>query len=232
MITPPAFLVNMAYKDPASANTPGRNFFAAFSLGFLTVLIPCGATQAMMALAVSSGNPLSGAVILLTFILGTTPLFLILGYLSVKLGTLLKKQFLKIAAVVLILLALFNFDATLALANSPVTINSVLHKGYCLVSYCSDFAQLTPVAQQTITFTQNGYTPNIFAVKRSTKVTLHLVNQNATGCIQAFTLSALNIQKIVSPNQSADISFVAPDRLGRITFTCSSGFYPGTIEVI
>lgn len=235
MIAPPRFLTDIVYKDRQDKQSlsAARRFFAPILLGFLTVFIPCGATQAMMALAVSNASPFEGALILFIFILGTTPLFIILGFLAVKMSLLLKKDFLKIAAIALIFLALFNLDSTLALSNSPVTLRSMLQRGYCLVGYCFDnFNQLNPVTEQTITFTQNGYTPNIFAVSKGSRVTLHLVNQNATGCIQAFTISALNIQKIVLPNQSSDISFVAPDKPGRIAFTCSSGLYPGTIEVI
>lgn len=228
MIQPPRFLANIAYKESEK-----RSYFASAILGFLTVLIPCGATQAMMALAVASGNPLTGGAILLTFILGTTPLFFILGFLTLKLGAIFKKQFITFAAIILIFLSIFNFDATLALANSPVTIRSVLKSGYCIISYCfEDYSQLAPVTEQTITFTNTGYYPNVFAVNKGTQVTLHLVNKNATGCIQAFTVSALNLQKIVLPNTSYDITFTVPDKPGRITFTCSAGLYPGTIEII
>ena len=227
-INPPRFLMNFAYKKSES-----RSLFAPAFLGFLTVLIPCGATQAMMALAVASGQPLPGAIIMLVFVLGTSPVFFLLGFLTVRLGSALNRRFIKIAAFAIILLSLFNLDATLALANSPYTIRSVLKKGYCIVSYCDDsFVQLTPVTKQRIIFTPTGYSPNRFAISKGSKVTLYLENENAQGCIQAFTISSLNIQKIVLPNKSDTVEFTAPDKPGRITFTCSAGLYPGTIEVI
>jgi len=227
VIMPPKFLTNLAYKESES-----KALFAPLLLGFLTVLIPCGATQAMMALAVASGNPVLGATIMLVFVLGTSPVFFLLGVLTLRLDSIFKRRFLKIAAFAIILLSLFNLDATLALANSPYTISSVLKDGYCVVGYCSPVTNVAPVTDQTITFTTSGYSPNYFAVAKGSKVTLHLVNKNAVGCIQAFTVSALNIQKVVLPNQSADFTFTAPDKPGRITFTCSAGLYPGTIEVI
>ncbi len=228
LINPPQWLTKRIYKESES-----KNFFAPALLGFLTVFIPCGATQAMMALSVASGSPFLGAVILFTFVLGTSPIFLLLGFLTVRLKIAFKKDFIKIASFGIILLALFNLDATLALANSPYTIRSAFNKGYCIVSYCLDSTDsLMPVSEQTITFTPSGYAPNYFVVGAGSKVTLHLVNQDAQGCLQSFTISALNLQKIVLPNTKTDISFVAPDNPGKITFTCSSGLYPGTIEVI
>ncbi len=236
IIMPPKAVTNIAYKnaDPAFAKaSAGKQLFAPILLGFLTVFIPCGATQAMMVLAVASGQPLLGAIIMFVFVLGTSPVFLLLGLLTIRWCPALNRRFIKVAAFVIILLSLFNLDTTLALANSPYTISSVAKTGYCIVSYCDDFfAQLAPVTEQTITLTPTGYTPNKFAVKAGSKVTLNLVNQNASGCIQAFTISSLNIQKIVLPNKSDVVEFTAPDKPGRITFTCSAGLYPGTIEVI
>src|SRR5207248_7068000 len=43
-------------------------------LGALTVFIPCGTTQAMMLVAMASGSPVSGALVLVAFVLATIPL--------------------------------------------------------------------------------------------------------------------------------------------------------------
>lgn len=227
VITPPAWLVNNAYNQ-----SEGKGLFAPTLLGFLTVFIPCGATQAMMAVSVASGSPLAGALILFIFVLGTSPVFFLLGLLTVQMRWKFNKSFTKIAAFFLILLSLFNFDAGLALANSPYTIRSITKRIYCVFSYCDSLFSTTPVSEQTIVFTPSGYSPNHFAVRRGEQLKLNLVNQNAAGCIQSFTISSLNIQKIVLPNKSDTITFTAPSEPGKITFTCSAGFYPGIIEVI
>ncbi|HVF69121.1 MAG TPA: sulfite exporter TauE/SafE family protein, partial [Xanthomonadales bacterium] len=220
IINPPSWLTRIAYKQTAN-----KSLFAPILLGFLTVFIPCGATQAMMALAVASGSPIWGGVIMFVFVLGTSPVFFLLGLLTVRLRT-LNKKFVKIAAYAIILLALFNLDATLALSNSPVTIRSAIKRAYCIFSYCNYGLSLSPVTEQTIIFTPTGYSPDRFAVRRGERVTLHLHNEKASGCIQSFTISALNIQKIVLPDKTETIEFTAPDKPGRITFTCSAGLYP------
>lgn len=230
VVKPPRFLMEKVYNKPND-----NGLFAAALLGFLTVFIPCGATQAMMALAVGTGQPLQGALIMFVFVLGTSPVFLLLGLLTIRLGTFLKRNFAKAAAYILILFSLFNLDAALALANSPFTIRMAVNRVYCIVSFCdpsTGSGQALPVTEQVIKFSTTGYSPSRFAVRKGERVTLHLVNENASGCIQSFTISSLGIQKIVLPNESVDISFVAPSEPGRINFTCSQGFYPGVIEVI
>lgn len=236
VINPPRFLMKMIYKkseDPDAAKaSSSKQVFAAALLGFLTVFIPCGATQAMMALSVGTGQPLTGALIMFVFVLGTSPVFLLLGLFTIRIGGLLNRNFIKAAASILIIFSLFNLDATLALSNSPVTIRSAANRFYCLVSFCDHDLSLNPVSEQTILFSPTGYSPSRFAVRKGERITLHLVNENAAGCIQSFTISSLGIQKIVLPNESVDITFTAPNEPGRINFTCSQGLYPGVIEVI
>src|SRR5258708_28456432 len=64
IIQPPRFLTRLVRKQSKS-----KAMFAPALLGAFTVFIPCGTTQAMMALAVASGKPLFGAAILFAFIL-------------------------------------------------------------------------------------------------------------------------------------------------------------------
>ncbi len=227
IIQPPRFLTRLVRKQSKQTHV-----FAPALLGALTVFIPCGTTQAMMALAVASGNPLMGALIMLVFILGTSPLFFVLGFLTMKLGDVLHQHFMRVAAFVIILLALFNLEGAITLTGSQYTFRNALKAGYCLIGYCDPITVVTPVTEQNITITANGYSPNYFAVKVGSTVTLHLTNQGAFNCAQAFTIPALNIQKIVQSGKVGDVVFTAPMRPGRITFTCSMGMYPGTIEVL
>lgn len=228
LIQPPRFLTRFIRKQ-----SKNDNIFTPALLGAFTIFIPCGTTQAIMALAVASGNPMMGALIMFVFILGTSPLFFILGLLTVTLGDVLQKRFMKVAAFALILLALFNLDATIALTGSQHTIRNFLKEGFCLVSYCKDdYNLLAPVTEQNIVISARGYSPNYFSVKAGSKVILHLINQGALNCAQAFTIPSLKIQKLVQNNKTGDITFVAPSTTGRITFTCSMGMYPGAIEVV
>jgi len=209
-----------------------QDVFAPVFLGAFTVFIPCGVTQAMMALAVASGNPIAGSAILFSFVLGTTPVFFLLGYFTMKAGGILKKKFFKLAAFVIILLSLFNLNNALALTGTNYTISNLLRETYCIFSYCQDITGQMPVAEQTIIISSTGYSPSFFAVAAGTDVKINLINTNAVGCQQAFTVPALNIQKIVRPNQTATFTFRAPSKPGNISFMCTMGMYAGVIRVI
>ena len=91
-------------------------------LGFLTVLIPCGVTQTMMAAAIATGKPLLGAALMFAFVLGTSPVFFLLSYFATKLGALLEKHLVRVVAIVLIVLAVLAVDTGMNLLGSPYTI--------------------------------------------------------------------------------------------------------------
>jgi sulfite exporter TauE/SafE len=56
-------------------------------LGVATVLLPCGVTLSVEALALATGSPWRGAAIMAVFVVGTSPLFAILGYAARKAAT-------------------------------------------------------------------------------------------------------------------------------------------------
>ena len=77
VIQPPRFLTRFVRKQSKSSD-----LFAPAIVGSLTVFIPCGTTQAMMALAIASANPWLGTLIMFSFVLGTSPVFLLSGTLQ------------------------------------------------------------------------------------------------------------------------------------------------------
>jgi sulfite exporter TauE/SafE len=228
IIQPPKFLTRLVRKQSKS-----QDMFAPAILGAFTVFIPCGTTQAMMALAIASGSPIIGAAILFAFILGTSPVFFILGFFATKFGDVLEKQFMKIAAFVLIILSVFNLNNAIALTGSNYTLENTVKNIYCTLWFCDTPNQnTTAVSETTITITSASYVPNAITVKRGTNVTLHLVNKNGASCIQAFTIPNLGIQKIIPLGSSGTIQFTTPNSAGQIPFMCSMGMYRGVINVI
>ncbi len=229
IIQPPKFLTRLVRKQSKS-----QGLFAPAILGAFTIFIPCGTTQAMMALAIASGSPTLGAAILFAFVLGTTPVFFILGYFATKLGDIFQQKFMRIAAFAIILLALLNMTNALALTGFNAKAEGVGRGIWCTFAVCN--ASFAPsgeaVAEATITITQVAYVPNTITVKKGTGVTLHLVNKDGSSCIQAFTIPSLGIQKVIPPGNSDTIKFTAPNTAGQIPFMCSMGMFRGVINVI
>lgn len=232
LIQPPKFLTRLVRNQSKS-----KDFFAPALLGAFTVFIPCGTTQAMMALAIASGSPVLGATILFVFVLGTSPLFFTIGYFATALGNLLHQTFLKIAAIAIILLAIYNLDGTLALTGSSITLTSIWKNVYCTaLTFCTQSSVLAlsthGVQEATITIGKEGYTPNEFVMKAGAPVTLRLVNNGGGGCAQAFTIPKLGIQKVVRPGTSSTIQFTAPDKPQDLAFMCSMGMFRGVFHIV
>lgn len=214
VIQPPKFLTRLVRNQSKS-----KDAFAPALLGAFTVFIPCGTTQAMMALAIATGSPLYGAAILFAFVLGTGPLFFLLGYFATKLGDAYQKKFFKVAAVAIILLALYNVRGALVLSGVDFGGNQTVAPA----SASSDVA---------ITITPNGYSPQNLTIPAGAPVKLQLKNDKAYSCAQAFTIPKLGIQKVVAPGQSATIEFTAPSKPGTLTFACSMGMFKGKFTII
>lgn len=239
VIQPPRFLTRLVRRQSKS-----NDMFAPGILGAFTVFIPCGTTQAMMALAIASGNPMYGAAILFAFVLGTSPVFFLLGYFATKLGDALHQQFMKFAAYAIILLAVFNANNALALTGSSFTLENTWRGFWCTVSFCDGSPVIARAAsntgdsaaqavnEATISIESAGYNPNTITVKTGSQVTLNLKNNGGGGCTQAFTIPSLRVQKVVPIGASDTITFTAPNEPQQLAFMCSMGMFRGVINVI
>lgn len=232
IIQPPKFIAKLIRNESKSSNA-----FAPILLGLLTVLIPCGTTQAMMALAIASGKPILGATIMFVFVLGTSPVFFLLGYFATRLTGTLHVTFMRVAAYAIILLAVFNINNSIALTGSSLTIDNLAKNVWCTVSFCTQSPILAakidaPVTEAIISIDERGYSPDTITVKRGSNITLRFNNSGGGGCAQAFAIPTLGIQKIIALGNTDSVTFTAPEKPGDIPFMCSMGMYRGTIRVI
>lgn len=227
VIQPPKFLTRLVRNQSKS-----KSVFAPLILGAFTIFIPCGTTQAMMALSIGSGSPFLGAAVLFAFILGTSPVFFILGYFATKLGDAWHQKFMRLAAFAIIILAVFNINNAMALTGSNFTIENLI-RGLTIAAPTSTASEKqVAVDNPTIEITSFTYTPNSITVKAGKQVSLTLNNTGGSGCIQAFTIPSLGIQKVVPVGTSDTISFTAPSEPGQIPFMCTMGMFRGVINVI
>lgn len=232
-IQPPYFLARLIRKEAKR-----KSFFAPAILGAFTVFIPCGTTQAMMALAIASANPLLGALILFVFVLGTSPVFFTLGYLATRLSGVLQARFTKVVAISLILLSVYTINGAIALSGTNFTLQNGWKQLTCATSntcpkQVDAFAQMPNIVDQAkITFESDRYVPSVISVKTGSHVKLELDNKNGYGCVQAFTIPKLGIQQIVPVGKSRIIEFDAPSQPTTIAYMCSMGMFQGTINVI
>lgn len=229
-LSPPRFLTRIIRDQSKS-----RNFFAPAILGTFTIFIPCGTTQAMMALAIASGNPISGTLIMFAFVLGTSPVFFTLGYLATRLGEAMKSRFMFLSAVVIIGLAIVNLNGAATLIWG-FSLGDLGRDAWCTVTFCKSNAQTidsgATVSEATINIGPGGYSPNQITVRAGSAVTLKLVNGGGGGCAASFTIPSLGIRKVVQVGSTETIAFTAPSNPGQVQFMCSMGMYRGVINVI
>ena len=236
VIQPPHFVTKLVKKESRSSD-----LFAPILLGALTIFIPCGTTLGMEALAISTANPLAGALTMFFFVLGTIPAFLGLGLATTYLGSTFRKKFAIVSAIALIYLGLSSVNGTLVLLGSPVTASTIASPfvalGNLLINPAGNNAQVSTVPTEngvqmaSINVSGQGYSPKLLTVKSGVPVKLTLTPQGFLGCASQFVIPELNISKQLDNHKPTVIEFT-PKKVGSLIFTCSMGMFTGKIQVI
>lgn len=218
------------------SSTKSKAIYAPFIIGFLTLLIPCGVTQSMEVLSIASGNPFLGAFIMFVFVLGTSPLFALLGLGIAKLSEFWNKSFLKITAYSLICLSLTSLNGILVVIDAPLTYDKVktaiLYPGGKIENFsASQFKSFADQQELLISVVRSGYSPNRLQVKSGIPVAFTIKTENSYSCANDFIFPEFGIHTRLSPNDQQTFSFT-PQKSGSYIFSCSMGMYRGVLEVI
>jgi len=207
-----------------------NSYLSPALIGFLTILIPCGVTQAMMILAASSANVFSGAGIMFAFTLGTSPLFFLAGLTISK--ALKKRAFVFTASAIIISLGLLSINSGQVLRGSPHTAQNyykVLSKN--ANSHSPAITNSRGYQEVSIDVKDTQYIPDASTIKVGVPVKLTINTEKVSGCIRAFTIPSLNISQILPETGSTTIEFT-PAKTGLLTYSCSMGMYSGSFSVI
>lgn len=230
---PPKFLQRYIRNSSKS-----KALFAPAVLGVLTIFVPCGVTQAMEVLAINSGNPVYGALIMGTFVLGTSPLFALIGVATAKLSEGWYQKFTKIAAVVLIGMAVYSVNGVLIVADAPITLNKIARPVTYFFSDerfsnsgSVDTITKNGVQKVTINALNQGYSPNYVKVKKDVPVDFIIQSNGTYSCALSFVFKEFGIATFLEATDSQTFRFT-PTKKGRFTYTCSMGMYTGVMEVI
>lgn len=227
VLQPPKFLTRLV-RDQAKS----QEVFAPALLGFLTVLIPCGTTQAMELVAISSGSPVSGALILFAFILGTLPTFLVLGFLATRLQGKYQQVLVLTATLLILFLGVVSVNGGLTVLGSPLApsnlIASAIKLGNAAVGTPMPAQVISGVQELVITAHPFEYAPSYLSAKSGRPLRLRLVTNNSYGCTRGFVIPSLGIQRVL-PETGETVIDLPPQPIGNLSFTCSMGMYSGLI---
>lgn len=213
------------------------SMFPALVLGFLTVLIPCVVTQSMQLLALSTGDPIWGAAIMASFVLGTMPIFGFVGIATARLSESLQATFAKTAAALLIVMALYGLNGVLVVINAPITWQKLTQP---ITYFFSEerFKKAIPLPQivngkqqLTIEAVDYGYNPKHAFAKVGIPVELTVFSDGVYSCSLAFQIPSFDVSIWLDSTDKKIVSFT-PTKPGKYTYTCSMGMYTGVLEVI
>jgi len=225
-IEPPKFITRYIRRTAKGTDT-----FTPLFLGALTIFIPCGVTQAMMAAALATGSPLIGAAMMFAFTLGTSPVFFIVAYLTTELGSRLEKFFMRFVAITVLILGFVTLDGGLNLMGSPLSFQNLSRDLFPSESVSSAQASSSESATGDLTLNvQNqGYFPQTLRAKANTPITLSLVTSQTYSCARDFVIPALNFYELLPDTGTTLVDIPAQPAGTRMFFTCSMGMYTGMI---
>ncbi|WP_351231365.1 sulfite exporter TauE/SafE family protein [Streptomyces sp. NPDC002133] len=223
-------------------------------VGFATVLVPCGVTLSMELLAVTSGSPLAGAAVMAGFVLGTAPLFAVLGYLFRRSSQVLSGRLAALTGVVVLTVAAwtmgsalqaggwvsFNAPAKQAAASGPFTVEGGEGSGSGGTGSDGGGGTTEPDTPASVRIDASGrqivtltvtdfYVPTQFTAKAGVPTTLVLHGKDSGGCARAFTIPELGVQEIVKRDGDTTID-LGTRKPGTLRFSCAMGMQTGTID--
>ncbi|NNH70580.1 hypothetical protein HLB23_12025 [Nocardia uniformis] len=201
-------------------------------LGLATILIPCGVTLSVAALALASGSPLQGAAIMAVFVLGTGPLFALLGYAARVAATAWRGRLALATGLVVLAMGFYTLNGGLELAGSPLAASRIT-ASLGPAGPAPDAAAATVVdGIQTVTVTARtgSYGPGVIEATAGLPTTLIIKSDNASGCVRHFVIPDRGIEQIlpVRGEIRVDLGVLEP---GRLDYTCGMGMYSGVITI-
>ncbi len=227
-IEPPKFITRYIRRTAKGTDTVTPLF-----LGALTVFIPCGVTQAMMATALGTGSVMMGAALMFAFTLGTSPVFFIVAYLTTELGARLEKLFMRFVAVLVLILGLVTFNSGLNVLGSPLSLQNLSRSLLPSVDVPAPVTESNPPAgangEVILQVENNGYFPQTLKVSAGKDFVLNLVTNETYSCARDFLIPDIDFYQLLPETGTVQVNIPAQAKGTTMNFTCSMGMYTGVI---
>ncbi|HCL01063.1 MAG TPA: heavy metal transporter, partial [Lachnoclostridium phytofermentans] len=200
-----------------------KNSNSPFYVGLLNGLMPCGPLQAMQLYALSTGDPLKGALSMLLFSLGTVPLMFGLGVLSSVLSQKFTKKVMSVGAVLVVVLGFSMFQSGLSLSGFAATPFDQ--------STSSNVAKIQDDVQIVNTTLNSGrYEPITVQAGIPVKWIITAENGSINGCNNRIYIPEYGIEKKFEIGENI-IEFT-PEKAGTYRYSCWMGMIRSTITVL
>lgn len=257
LVPSPPKILQRVVRRSARAETA----FAPAMLGFLTVLVPCGITLSIEFLVISTGSPFTGAAAMGLFVLGTSPLFAVVGYAMRRATTVLRGHLTRLAAIAVAVAGLLSINSGLALRGSAFTLAKVapgisaalppvLGGGRAATERLSGNASDTEAPLALASVGADGiqvveisiyhgdmaggatpYNPTVVQARAGIPTQLKFLTSGVGGCAGVVVLQSRGIEKALTRDSDTVIDLGVLDP-GTVGFTCGTGMYGGAINVV
>lgn len=211
-----------------------------FMIGLLNgLMIACGPLQAMYIMAAGTGSAVAGATLLAAFALGTLPVMLAFGYFTGMISSGATRRFMKISAVIILLLGTAMLNRSLLISGSGYDVNSLLSRASQALqarfmtwqhdhadagSHLQDGYQVIYMEAEAI-----AYKPDEFTLRYGIPVKWVINVKELSSCNKRIIIPSLDMTIDLKPGLQV-VEFT-PQQMGAISWSCYMGMIPGTFIV-
>ncbi len=214
-----------ASADSAGAPANGWSHVRAAGLGVATFFLPCGFTQVVQLLALSSGSPLTGGVLMALFAAGTTPGLFALGMAAASARESATRRPLRVVGVVVI-----AFAGVTGLGGLTGSGLLALHPQVTATERTANVIDVDGSQVVTTRVGLKGYFPADAVVYVNEPVTWVLQPVGA-GCASLVEADSLGLGQLNAIFDTVT-STLTLTKTGTYEYHCTMGMYSGTITAI
>jgi len=213
-------------NDPSRrASTGALPQVRAAGLGAATFFLPCGFTQVVQLLALSSGSPLTGGALMALFAVGTTPGLFAVGMAAASARESATRRPLRVIGVIVVAFAVVTGLGGLTGAGLLAS-----HPAVTATERTSNVVDVDGRQVLTTTVALKGYFPADAVVYVDEPVTW-VLDPVGPGCASIVDADSLGLGRIEAIWAKASTDFT-PTKTGTYEYHCAMGMYKGTITVI
>lgn len=203
-----------------------------FYVGLLNGLMPCGPLQAMQLYALSTGDPIKGALSMFVFSVGTVPLMFGLGALSSLLSKRFTTKMMQVSAVLVIVLGFAMFQTGMAVSGIQLptfSITDLFHFGGGN-NNGSESVLVDGVQLITSQVYNGSYEPITVKAGVPVKWIIHVGAGQLTGCNYKFEVKSLGIKYQLQ--EGDNILEFTPTKTGKLSYNCWMGMIRSFVNVV
>ena len=210
-------------------NKEKRRSKSPLIVGLLNGFMPCGPLQAMQIYALSTGSPVTGALSMFLFSMGTVPLMFGLGAISSLMGKKFTGKAMAVGAVLVVVLGLSMLTQGLSLSGMSVPVSEA-------PSVSADAQIALDVAEensvQTINSSLLPWAYPAITVQAGTPVkwVINAPQGSINGCNNRIFIREFGIEHTFKLGENV-IEFM-PENVGTFQYTCWMGMIRSTITVV